>query len=276
MRNTIISTTLVLMSACSCFAQPRQYTLISDSPQFDGSPYGFSGTITTDGSLGSFTDVDFITDWSITLATPGDDGVTTQVLTPFDTRFESVHGGGGDFVVSPTNIFISYSDYSLPSTLRLRRRGGDTFIDWSSPGWSLYESFYEGGIKIHDLDSTIPDSGFHVFGGLHSLPVATDGVATCELAKLGLLEGDLDGDGSVALADFLELSANFGMNVDSYQQGDIDCNGTVELADFLALSANFGKSSQGIAAVPEPASWLIFVIGALVLTTRSPWGKSMP
>ena len=203
MRNSIISTTLVLMSACSCFSQPRQYTLISDSPQFDGSPYGFSGTITTDGSLGSFADVSFITDWSITLSTPGDDGITTQVFTreentPLfanDSRFESVHGGGGDFVVSPSDIFMSSTDTSLPTKLRLGTiygDPGDTFIDWSSPGWAGF--FVEGGINIHDFDSTPPNSGFHVFGGPHSLPVATGGVAipepssflTLSLGALGL------------------------------------------------------------------------------------------
>ena len=181
MRNTIISTTLVLMSACSCFAQPRQYTLISDFPQFDGSPYGFSGTITTDGSLGSFADVSFITDWSIALATPDDDGVTTQVFTPFDTSFESVHGGGGDFFVSATEIGIARTDTSLPTRLRLGTiygDPGDTYIDWSSPGWAGF--FLKGGIKIHDFDSTPPNSAFHVFGSPFSLPVATGGVVIPE------------------------------------------------------------------------------------------------
>lgn len=185
MRNSTISTMMILMSACSCFAQPRQYTLISDSPQLDESPYGFSGTITTDGSLGSFTDVDFIMDWSITLATPGDDGVFTQVFTPVDSRLEFVHGSGGDFVVSPTDIDISSTNTSLPTRLRLGQLfsdPGDTFIDWSGPGWA--GAFIKGGIKIHNVDSTPPDSGFQVFGSPFFLPVATGGVTIPEPPSL--------------------------------------------------------------------------------------------
>jgi hypothetical protein len=158
--------------------------LISDSPQFDGSPYGFSGTITTDGSIGSFTDVDFITDWSITLETPGDDGILTQVLSRVDGpfgNFESVHGGDGDFVVTATDISIASSGTSLPTRLRLGTIPGDlgdTFIDWSSPGWAGF--FLKGGIKIHDFDSTPPNSDFHVFGSPLSVPVATGGIAIPE------------------------------------------------------------------------------------------------
>ena len=76
-------------------------------------------------------------------------------------------------------------------------------------------------------------------------------------------QGDLDGNGKVEFADFLTLSANFGMMVDSHEDGDIDCNGKVEFADFLTLSANFGKD-VGVAAVPEPASGLPVVIAGFV------------
>lgn len=50
-------------------AAAKVYTLVSDSPWLDDSPYGFSGTITTDGSLGNISDVSLITDWNIKLET---------------------------------------------------------------------------------------------------------------------------------------------------------------------------------------------------------------
>ena len=91
------------------------------------------------------------------------------------------------------------------------------------------------------------------------------------LAETGLLEGDLDGNGSVEFADFLVLSANFGTRVDSYTQGDIDCEGEVAFADFLVLSANFGQSAADTAAVPEPTclglAWL--AVASMLLRGRT-------
>jgi hypothetical protein len=72
-----------------------------------------------------------------------------------------------------------------------------------------------------------------------------------------LQTSDLDGDGSVAFADFLVLSANFGSTEVSYQEGDIDCDGSVAFADFLVMSANFGQSAAETTSVPEPRSILI-------------------
>ena len=55
--------------------------------------------------------------------------------------------------------------------------------------------------------------------------------------------GDADGDGKVAFADFLILSANFGKQVDAvWADGDFNEDGRVEFADFLILSENFGES----------------------------------
>lgn len=82
------------------------------------------------------------------------------------------------------------------------------------------------------------------------------------LAATGLLPGDLDGDGSVAFADFLAMSANFGQAGD-YTGGDVDCNGQVAFADFLVLSANFGQTSA--AAAPEPNSFVLALLSVIGL-----------
>ncbi len=52
--------------------------------------------------------------------------------------------------------------------------------------------------------------------------------------------GDLDLNGQVQFADFLQLSASFGQSEATWSDGDSDGDGTVSFADFLALSANFG------------------------------------
>ena len=76
--------------------------------------------------------------------------------------------------------------------------------------------------------------------------------------------GDLDGDGTVAFADFLTLSANFGQAVTDPTLGDLDCSGDVAFADFLILSANFG-SAVGAQSVPEPSGLLVLAPALLGL-----------
>lgn len=78
--------------------------------------------------------------------------------------------------------------------------------------------------------------------------------------------GDIDGDGTVAFADFLILSSNFGNDVESHAEGDVDCNGTVAFADFLVLSGNFGATSNVAAAIPEPPASGLGLIGLLTLS----------
>ena len=68
-----------------------------------------------------------------------------------------------------------------------------------------------------------------------------------------LIPGDVDGNGKVDFADFLQLSAAFGNNVDPPGSGaDIDGNGRVEFADYLILAGNFGESRQPVAAPSLP------------------------
>ena len=94
------------------------------------------------------------------------------------------------------------------------------------------------------------------------------------LGDLGLLAGDLDGNGDVGFPDFLVLSANFGQAVGSYVDGDIDLSGTVEFPDFLTLSANFGKTASATAAaVPEPSSLMMVLLGVVGLMLRRRVGR---
>ena len=106
----------------------------------------------------------------------------------------------------------------------------------------------DGMVSVEDLACIVAAEGPD---GLNSL-----------LTQLNVLPGDLDADGTVAFADFLTLSGNFGSMDVGYPGGDIDGNGTVAFADFLALSGNFGLTSEVAAAnsVPEPSAWLFGAI----------------
>lgn len=107
--------------------------------------------------------------------------------------------------------------------------------------------------------------------GLQDLGCATDtGILDDLLGTLSLVLGDIDGMDGVDLKDFLELSANFGMQ-GSYLEGDLDLDGSVQFDDFLILSANFGQGTEGgVAAVPEPSGFALLgiILASAGLTRR--------
>ena len=89
-----------------------------------------------------------------------------------------------------------------------------------------------------------------------------------------LIAGDANLDGSVTIADFAVLRANFGGD-GFFTTGDFDLDGAVTIADFALLRANFGGSvaqaaemDAWAAAVPEPAGVGLLAAGATALVRR--------
>jgi beta-glucanase (GH16 family) len=94
--------------------------------------------------------------------------------------------------------------------------------------------------------------------------------ATAVLVRYTLV-GDANLDGSVSLADFNALAANFGSANRQWFEGDFNFDGSVNLSDFNLLAVNFGLSvpaSEAFSSVPEPAAISCLFVAALFATRR--------
>lgn len=89
---------------------------------------------------------------------------------------------------------------------------------------------------------------------------------------LDVHRADFDGDGTVALSDFLQFASHFGSQQedDSFDgRFDLDGDGSVELGDFLEFAAQFGKELPPPAPLVDPAER-----DALVALYRSTGGDN--
>ena len=101
--------------------------------------------------------------------------------------------------------------------------------------------------------------------------------------------GDLNLDGNVTIADFIDLASNFGaIGTATWQEGDVNADGSVTIADFIDLASNFNTSYAGdifpitpadtqtlsnfaasiAVAVPEPAALSLLAIGVMFFSRR--------
>jgi len=107
------------------------------------------------------------------------------------------------------------------------------------------------GVEAKSIAKLVNGSPFFRFKGALYFG-ADDGVHGYELWKLepDVLAGDLNRDGTVSIADFINLAANFGNANAGWSQGDVNYDGEVTISDFMHLAANFGRSFAQPAASP--------------------------
>lgn len=97
---------------------------------------------------------------------------------------------------------------------------------------------------------------------------------TGEVTLLSIaMPGDANGDNRVDRSDLALVAGNFGLTEGAlWSDGDFDGNGRVNLLDLGILQSNLGvgTSASRSAAVPEPASWMLGIVGivCVVLTHR--------
>jgi hypothetical protein len=97
--------------------------------------------------------------------------------------------------------------------------------------------------------------------------------------------GDVNLDGAVSIADFIDLATNFNTSGATWDSGDLNFDGNVTIADFIDLAANFGRAYSGGSApisideqrqlnafaaanVPEAASAIFLTIAAALVGLR--------
>ena len=91
---------------------------------------------------------------------------------------------------------------------------------------------------------------------------SSDAVLTISLA----FSADFNGNGIVDAADYTVWRDNFGSTSATNALGDADGDSDVDGADFLAWQRQFGTTAMApTAAVPEPSSWLLILMGSLSL-----------
>ncbi len=93
---------------------------------------------------------------------------------------------------------------------------------------------------------------------------------TGSIFKLGLLPADFDLDGDVDGVDFSHWQIGYPTaSGATLSDGDADGDGDVDGADFGIWQANYPTNLGGSAAIPEPATLSLLLIGGLALSTRS-------
>jgi autotransporter-associated beta strand protein len=100
--------------------------------------------------------------------------------------------------------------------------------------------------------------------------------------------GDVNLDGQVSIADFIELASNFGRTAATWEEGDVNYDQQVTISDFIELASNFNMTFAGEALaagdlkaavladfyashVPEPGALASAMAGLLLCRRR--WGR---
>src|SRR5687767_13762968 len=140
-------------------------------------------------------------------------------------------------------------------------------IDYTQPGFQTFDlastptAFHSLSIHGGDLDAVktsmtaaihnakgdisdgIWDSGLHANSAI-GIGKLTDAHGDPYVYIRSTRIGDLNLDGTVTIADFIDLAANFN-GTGGWQEGDLNGDTLITISDFIDLAANFNASYLG-------------------------------
>ncbi|MCA9260026.1 MAG: hypothetical protein KDA61_12530, partial [Planctomycetales bacterium] len=176
----------------------------------------------------------------------------------------------------PTSTAIPATDQRLGVTftgadvINLPQRNTD------AQGYGIEFSSVDGVTNMGGLVVTPADNIDRYPGGVW---YREDGTISRTYRDIGLsllsdnavpaVDGDVTNDQLVNLDDFAVISSNFRNSVGSRSEGDLNADGVVDFADFRIWksNANVGAGASS-AAIPEPASGLVAILGSLLMAGR--------
>ncbi len=187
---------------------------------------------------------------------------TTVLSNGLSTLTIVATNGAGLTTTVTRNVTISNTvtpppDTTKPTTSVTSPTNGTTVIGGSllvsasasdNVGISKVDLYIDGVFKLSDTSSPYSYSVSGLTDGVHTVYVIasdasnnTQQSTTVSVTTKQFKDGDINGDGSVTLADFFVLKANFGQSGKTRSQGDLNGDGSVTLADFFVLKQNFGS-----------------------------------
>jgi hypothetical protein len=180
-----------------------------------------------------------------------------------------------------------YNESEITADYRIEFLAGGVLLE-SVTGDSPTAGNWELQSLIYTSDSAPPQLGedleirliavaYADGGGVDGYEVDWDAVEFFDTTDFTGL--DFNSDGVVNIGDFLLLVDNFNESFSSLGEaatkGDFNFDGRVNMRDFVALHAALNQPA-GVAAVPEPASWLLLMgcSGMLACFRRRRPGKT--
>lgn len=192
-------------------------------------------------------------------------------------RFDET-GGSLDPNVAGDNIRVTLTVKDLDTLVETSLTGFDTLFDpngvpfdpnhneagFDSDAWDYFSIDVAGASAGDDMDYILDNFMVEVFGSNESDYFDPS--------------ADFDGDGVVSGLDFLIYQQNIGLTGQvNNSNGDANGDGVVNAADLAIYEAQYGTSplSASVAAVPEPASILMFGLGGLLALGRPRRSRSV-
>lgn len=169
----------------------------------------------------------------------------------------------------PEQDQFSTGTYQL--SLSVRREASDVLkVSGSIVGMTFSDNWFVTDVT----DSTLRTYDYNRVGFFAGVALNADQIklSNVDVTLIDITPGDTNGDDLVDSVDYANIFSHFNQMVTSRLQGDLNGDGIVDLSDFHEWKANqtsgAGQSSIDGSVVPEPASWALAAVGAILLVLQ--------